>query len=108
MHRQPSADLIFCQLVHLSSVAYLFDSSILLFDGLLFVSTIIDTMATPPITHAELTATQMLETLPPAAAETIRRYSLAKGQSIVQTLKDGLLKIADEVNTSAKQDLVGA
>lgn len=108
MQRQPCADLIFCQFVHLRIVAYLFDSSILLFDGLLFVSNIIDTMATPPITHAELTATQMLETLPPAAAETIRRYSLAKGQSIVQTLKDGLLKIADEVNTSAKQDLVGA
>lgn len=54
-----------------------------------------------PITHDELTATRLLSELPPEKAEAIRKYSLWKGQSVLATLKEALLKTADQINTNA-------
>jgi hypothetical protein len=57
-------------------------------------------MNTPtPITHEELSANKLLAELPPDKAEILRKYSLWKGQSLVTTLKEALLRTADEINT---------
>lgn len=56
--------------------------------------------ASPPqITHDELTAQRLLNELPPAKADIIRLYSLKKGQPVLATLKEALLKTADQINS---------
>ena len=53
-----------------------------------------------PITHEELSANKLLSELPTEKQEVLRRYSLMKGQTMVATLKECLLKVADEINAS--------
>lgn len=72
-----------------------------MFDALLFVGMLVYTMAIPSLTHDELTATRLLSELPPEKAEAIRKYSLWKGQTLLATLKEALLKTADEINAKA-------
>ena len=64
-------------------------------------------MSTPTLTHDDLTAQRLLDSLPPEKAEAIRKYTLFKGQSLVQTLKEALLRTADQINTESN-NLVSA
>lgn len=64
--------------------------------------------ALAPITHEELSANRLLSELPPEKQEIIRRYSLMKGQTIVATLKESLIKVADEINASAAREPIHA
>jgi hypothetical protein len=62
-------------------------------------------MSTPALTHDDLTAQRLLDSLPPEKADVIRKYSLFKGQSLVATLKESLLKTADQINASVTKEL---
>lgn len=59
-------------------------------------------MSTPSLTHDDITAQRLLADLPPEKAEIIRKYTLFRGQSLVTTLKEALLKTADQINTESK------
>jgi hypothetical protein len=49
------------------------------------------------ITHAELTAKELLDSLPPATAQRLRAHATAKRQPITEVIKEGLLLVADQI-----------
>lgn len=58
------------------------------------------TQPSTPIAEAEVSAIELFHHLPPEKRAVVHRYSLMKGQTIVATLKECLLKVSDEINAS--------
>ncbi len=53
------------------------------------------------MTHAELTAQEILESLPEPAAAKLRTLATQRKLRMTALIKEGLLKIAEDINAAA-------
>jgi hypothetical protein len=60
-------------------------------------------MSQNTMTHTDITAQEILATLPPEKAEALRTRATQKRVPLSTLLKEGLLKIADEINASQQK-----
>lgn len=55
------------------------------------------------MTHADITAQELLEDLPPDVQTALKSVATRRRVPMTELLKEGLLKIADEINAAASK-----
>lgn len=55
------------------------------------------------MTHADITAQELLEDLPPEVQTALKSVATRRKVPMTELIKEGLLKIADDINAAAQQ-----